>query len=470
MNEKTDICEGFLAQVVELGIPKEAGEGMLTELGLLETSQLSKEAKEKEFLALWGGKYASISDLQHALIEESRGFRDGLKAAMLSEGVEETVVDGIFKEAEVQFTEIMQGGLAKEAGIGSALKSFGKGTAKLFSTGGKLEANALRRGFTSTDDYLKSLAPGISQADTGLEALGKLPDLNAGATRIYLGDKLTDIGMPGFGRWMGDKGKNALRTQATDLADKAYATQANDLIRKVQTEAESASGVAAATRQALGKMKTRQIPNTQAVGAAKQDTIQQGIDAAEQAIKDPLGVKSIKSQSASRNWVGGGNGHVRFNPAKGGKRALIGAGLGTLIGGPVGGIIGGVGGGLTGTLGTGGTLLAGATAYGANKYLNPGPKPGSYEAGADRNRVLPFMSNQWTGGLGGALLGSILANELGLEGVPAWLLPLLGGVAGYNYLPDMVNNFKDPLGYGNNAVPMSHQAGNLRTFGYTPQQ
>jgi hypothetical protein len=80
------------------------------------------------------------------------------------------------------------------------------------------------------------------------------------------------------------------------------------------------------------------------------------------------------------------------------------------------------------------------------------------------------MSNQWTGGVGGALLGSILANELGLEGAGSWLLPLLGGVAGYNYLPDMVNNFKDPLGYGNNAVPMSHQAGNLRTFGYTPEQ
>jgi hypothetical protein len=102
--------------------------------------------------------------------------------------------------------------------------------------------------------------------------------------------------------------------------------------------------------------------------------------------------------------------------------------------------------------------------YGANKFLGSKPAPT-----ADRNRVLPFMGNQWTGGAGGALLGAVIANELGLEGAGSWLLPLLGGVAGYNYLPDLVNNYKDPLGYGNNAIPTSHQAGNLRTFGYTPQ-
>jgi hypothetical protein len=76
------------------------------------------------------------------------------------------------------------------------------------------------------------------------------------------------------------------------------------------------------------------------------------------------------------------------------------------------------------------------------------------------------MSNGLAGGVGGALLGSMLANEMGLEGPAAWMLPLLGGVAGYKYLPDMINGYKDPMGYGMNAVPQMQQAGNARNFGY----
>ena len=78
------------------------------------------------------------------------------------------------------------------------------------------------------------------------------------------------------------------------------------------------------------------------------------------------------------------------------------------------------------------------------------------------------MGNNWTGAAGGALLGSVIGNELGLDGPASWLLPLLGGAAGYNYLPQMMNSYKDPAGYGANSVPEIQRAGNASSFGYQP--
>jgi hypothetical protein len=249
-----------------------------------------------------------------------------------------------------------------------------------------------------------------------------------------------------------------MRNQADALANKGFTDNFNNLAQQARTQARSAGGVTKATQTQLNKLQNMSIPKTHRVGNVSQETIQEGVARAKQFAKDPLGVQFMKPTSPG--LMGG---HMRFTPGKGLGRAAGGALLGGMTLGPVGALGGAAIGGLTGTLGTGGTLAAGAGLYGASKLFGGGSTPKPSE---DRNRILPFMGNNWTGGVGGALLGSVVANELGLDGAASWLLPLLGGVAGYNYLPGMVNSFKDPLGQGVNAVPASHQAGNLRNFGY----
>ena len=144
------------------------------------------------------------------------------------------------------------------------------------------------------------------------------------------------------------------------------------------------------------------------------------------------------------------------------------------MGGPVGGALGGLGGLATGTLGLGGAAL-GAGALGAGG-LYAGARALGGDGGRDetglpknRNQLIPGMGNNWTGAMGGALLASVIGREMGLEGPMAALLPLLGGVAGYQGLPGLMNTWRDPKGVGANAIPQIQRSGNLDRFGYTPQ-
>jgi hypothetical protein len=97
-----------------------------------------------------------------------------------------------------------------------------------------------------------------------------------------------------------------------------------------------------------------------------------------------------------------------------------------------------------------------------------GNKPDETGLPTDRNRIIPGMKNNWTGALGGALLASIIGRQMGLEGPMSWLLPLLGGAAGYKFLPNMMNSWSDRPGTGVNAVPEIQRRENAETFGYRP--
>ena len=156
----------------------------------------------------------------------------------------------------------------------------------------------------------------------------------------------------------------------------------------------------------------------------------------------------------------------RMTPSTGVKRALGMGGTGALgglmLGGPMGAAAGGLGGlalgGLTGTLGTGGALAAGALGTGylgykglqATGLTGQNNTPDATGLPQDRNRLVPAINNKFAGGVGGALLAALIASETGLGGPAAWLLPVLGGVAGYNYFPQMMNKWKDPYGTGAN--------------------
>jgi hypothetical protein len=156
----------------------------------------------------------------------------------------------------------------------------------------------------------------------------------------------------------------------------------------------------------------------------------------------------------------------RWTPAKGvsgaGTGAMIGGTAG-ILGGPVGSLAGaGIGagiGGLAGTLGPGGALVAGGIPLAAGglwagkKMLGSSNAKDQYGLPEDRHRALPFMSNQASGGVGGALLASLIAREMGMDsGLMGIAAPILGGIAGHKYLPEMMNKWKDPYGVGANQI------------------
>jgi len=454
MHNKENICEGFLHEIEELGLPKEAGEGMLQELGLLEESSYVKQAKEQSFLGLFENKYASLDELQTALREESENFKQGLKEAMLKEGADLATVEGMFKEAEdMLVAHIESKHLTKEAGgLGSILA---KGLTMAKSPVAKSLASG--RGFAATEDFAKSIVPALSE----MKGLGGMPQLNSGVLRMGVGDKIQSI--PGFktiGNALTDSGEQAMRSQATHLSDKAFTENANKLFQQARTEARSASGVAATTQANLNNLKNMTGRKVDVAGAVPRATVQRAATQAGDVFANPMAARGIPAAAGPLGK------HVRFTPGKGAVRAGMGALGGLMLGGPAGAVLGGLGGGITGTLGTGGTALAGAGLYGANKLLSSSKDSSGLPA--DRNRALPFMGNNWAGAAGGALLGSVVGNELGLDGPASWLLPLLGGAAGYNYLPQMMNSYKDPVGYGANAVPEIQRAGNASSFGYQP--
>lgn len=153
-----------------------------------------------------------------------------------------------------------------------------------------------------------------------------------------------------------------------------------------------------------------------------------------------------------------GTGLKKVGPAlgRGLEHSVVGTTLGGLAGGVPGALAGGLFTGLGGTMGYGKATLLGGGALAAGTYM--GAK-GLGDSGNDitgnpasRNRALPFAPNKVTGGIGGALLGSLLANEMGMSGHAAWMMPVLGGLAGYHHLPNMMDKWKDPYGYGANTM------------------
>jgi hypothetical protein len=157
-----------------------------------------------------------------------------------------------------------------------------------------------------------------------------------------------------------------------------------------------------------------------------------------------------------------GKGMFRFAPWEGVKGAFTGGMLGSLaspILGPLGPLAGAGALGAYKAFGPAGALAAtGLGLYGGKKALNGlgvgGASPAQDASGlqADRHRVVPFMSNQATGAVGGALLAMLISREMGLEGAGGLIAPILGGIAGYNYLPQMMNKWKDPYGSGANSM------------------
>lgn len=103
--------------------------------------------------------------------------------------------------------------------------------------------------------------------------------------------------------------------------------------------------------------------------------------------------------------------------------------------------------------------------------MSPVAAPGAAPAagGAAPHQIFPFMSNEMTGGIGGALIGSLLGGGMGLEGPMKWLLPALGGYAGYKYMPQLMDQWKGTPGEGTNPVnPAAARSNNKLPAPATP--
>lgn len=295
------------------------------------------------------------------------------------------------------------------------------------------------------DKMIRSIAPGLPSHGLPLD------QIHRGGLRMAAGDWLSrNTPLGGLGQILQGSGQRAMGRQATNVNTRVFRDNFNTAAQGMQEGARMAGGPAPGIVRQMENYKNL-APGNQSVipGAVRAKTQEQAKSRAAMALKNPMGAKGIPS---------------------GGK--LRGAAMGGLAGGMMAGPMGMIGGGLAGAGLASGSALPIAAGGGllATKMLG-GSKPKVDATGApqDRNRVLPFMNNNWAGGLGGALLASIIGREMGLSGPLSWLLPVLGGVAGYKMFPGLVNSWSDPKGVGVNAVPQIQRAGNAETFGYRPQ-
>jgi hypothetical protein len=419
---------------------------------------MNKTANEQAFLLKVGMENLSMEEFIKIAEQESQSFREGLKTAMLEEGVSAATVEGLFKEAEEILSQYLQE-LEKNAGLGGLLAS----TLNKTFRGLKqplLEGVAQTRGFMPGPTSLLGAERGVNQmirkVAPGLPTTGEaLGEVHRGGLRMGLGNLIAEkTPFTGLGNRLQLSGEKAMGRQATRVNDRIFREKYNTNAQQFAQDSRRASGPNATTQKAMEQAaKAKPSARNDMAGAVPAKSITQASRAAQKTLANPTRAAGIGAASGGR---------------------LRGAMGGALTGGALLGPAGFVGGGLMGSgLASGGTLstLAGGAILG-NKLLGGvgTPKPPAPELTdglpADRNRVIPFARNNWAGGIGGALLASMLGREMGLSGPLSWILPLLGGVAGYKMLPGMINNWKDPRGFGANAIPQVQRPANVENFGY----
>jgi hypothetical protein len=316
---------------------------------------------------------------------------------MLEAGMNEIVIEGFFKEAEVRFEEMLE---KNAGGAASLFKGIGAGLSGM-ARGNGIVGRALKPGTGFLSNIANEWKAGLSGAP---RASGAAPGVSAAASSAQ--------GAAAGGGLQ--KGVSSVNYKGKDYTYGGSDAKGNPIWHDPTGAAHPAPG---------------HISNAYTAGG---------------------GAQSVAG--GRRPMFGGDNGYIRFTPGKGLKRGLYGGVAGSML--PVVGTGAGAAiGGLTGTFGTMGTGLLGAGALGAgamgvNSLLGGGGGGGGHKGrtyGPDptlgRN-IIPGMSDALVGGLGGAAAGYMAGNELGVGG----LLPAIaGGIAGYKYLPQLTSG-GDPLG------------------------
>lgn len=491
-NFKKGLKEAALVQ----GVKEAFADGIVKELGVM---QLEKESREKRFLAVLEEELLKVSSLLETppySIEEIKEITSSVsnleKAASLEAAhTWDGIVDQLRKEgADESFIQ----GMEKEAGLFDILK-LAPTLAKAPVNAARAGWNVLRRGQGATEEALRQAAktPGagglVNQAGEVLThaptVTSHLPGVRTSAFvnefRNLAGNKLTPqmhTSLDIAGRNAAQRSTQALQRQGENvfqshIHDISRAAHSGDVgAQNVMKQISEGDLSGVAKRMNLDFDKSTKI-NPAVIQDAKTHAAE-----AVGAGFNPAKVKTPYSSMMNPEVAAGApnnTGMFRFTPGKGLAHGLTGATIGSLAG-PAGTIAGGLGGLATGTLGLGGAALAGGAGLLGAGYLGGkalgmlGGRDTDIEGNKiDRNRIFSPVSNRILGMGGGALLGHLLAQQLGLQGPAAWLLPILGGMGGKSFLPHLINKWKDPYGEGVNSIPLARAQSNRANL-YLPQQ
>jgi len=358
---------------------------------------------------------------------------------MLEEGVNEDVIDGFLKQGEVEFENIMNSLLEKNAagGIGGLFEMLG-GIAKGIGRVGK-----------PVGEEFSNLGKGLG--DTFREA-GNGEGLLAGLKNIYRGES-GGLGSAAA-RVNPEAGVGAVRNDIPRLTSGATEPHfevvgdgagAGNPIKQVNS-------IPAQTPKAAPPVQNAQVVSGPGAGGGGASGVGGGGGASAAGAGAGVAGNSAKAQAGVTDpgFMGPGFWARRFNKA--GKGALYGGALGAFGGlpGAIGGAALGGGAGLLGRAGLagvgagtiGGGALLGNSMFGGNsdKY---GLEPWK------QNNLIPGVSNNMLGTGAGAVGALMLSKELGLP--LGNVIPLLlGGYLGHKFLPGIMggNNPLSQYGYG----------------------
>jgi hypothetical protein len=424
---------------------------------------------------------------------EAQAVWAGLSDELVKAGADQDFLDGMLKEA-APWGAILRN---PRAALSAAAKAFGGGGAKA----------------TEEVMNLAKKSPGLGGITTNTGELltnaATMPEHLSGARRFKFTNELENtLGSKGAISPAAQESLDAAKTnymgkikdQLGTNAEDAFQTHMHDIYRKAKVAPGATATADQLTHQGYidqmsggdfshiaGPGRLNVHPDvlnaklnpdvlndaktwaSQASGAKHDYT---GVTPYSQYMNDPARNLTPPGGGKDPSFLG-----VKFRPGKMVSRGMTGGTLGSLAGLPfgmplIGGALGTGLGAATGLVGTAPVVAAGALGgagvLGGGAYLGyKGLKGAGNALGLggqdtqtrdmtgelqDRHRIVPFMNNKATGAIGGALLAALIANHSGMSGPMSWLLPILGGVAGYHYLPQMMNKWKDPYGAGENAI------------------
>lgn len=432
----------------------------------------------------------SAEAFNKAAHDEAQVVWEGIKDTLQKEGASEDFIDGIVKEA----------GSVYDVGRMIFSPKMWKHMGKTVPTAAK----TLWQGSNATKDYLSRAATDRSLGGIMTKGKGKLPGSIltdqtmpanlSGARTLNMAESLRNQIGPGASREVKDMldqisagakgragqqlnrvGTNAIQSHIAKLEEQsrlggAQGAKAHSKLRDISKNNWSAIGKDLnLDPNVVQGMKSPGWAAGKGVHAPDAGRLTKTRDWAKDYVNNPGSAVPFSNIMTGEGAAGSpiDTGAFRWTPGKGlsaaGTGAMIGGTAG-MLGGPLGSLAGaGVGagiGGLAGTLGPGGALVAGGVPlalggmWAGKKILGGGAgEQDKYGLPVDRHRALPIMSNQATGGIGGAILASLIAREMGMDsGLMGIAAPVLGGIAGHKYLPEMMNKWKDPYGVGENQI------------------
>jgi uncharacterized coiled-coil protein SlyX len=499
---KTGELDDSTVEAIQESLRKQAeagdafSEGIIAELNFMSVKQASeKQAEEQEYLGYLntelkkmasevGDSYSNeeidsftkdLASFEKAASHEASRIWQGMLEELVKEGADEVFIEGMTKEA-VNLKALMNlGSLAKNLDF----KHWGSlGKSVMQNVGG---SNATQRALASEGKGLGALTDMAGKVVHGPD-LGHLAGSRSMGIAEHLGKALPNLqsenprafqSLENLGSGAREQLAKGIGEETKGVLDKNYLNILNDAkhgVGNVKTKAEGAiSKIHSNDYSPLGDRGGFDASSLGKLHAASPNSIlpaQQHLPGALDSMKSHAG-EVIGSGGAAHapSYLPSVSSHVATGsraPQGGslwkGVKGAVGGGLTGSLLGPAGAVGGAVIGGAYG-LGPARSALLGAGGYfGGKKLLNmagiggAGKTPDESGLQGDRHRILPFMSNKTTGAVGGALLSMMMAREMGLTGPAAFLAPVLGGLAGHHFLPQLMNKWKDPYGSGANEM------------------